>query len=371
MKQRFKSALLSLVAAMTRRYPVLLPVDAESDAALAAVHAPYRIESSPLRIDVREPAGGRLRLAWIHDGAEAWATEMPYEGPASMLFDLRTGDVTWNGARLASVTAGHPVALRRFNWRFTFDQPARRWTTSHYVPRDGQAVDSAYYSGEDYVDYEAQSAEDRRIVLDLLRAHAAAGPVLDIGCATGAIMESITHAGYEALGLDFSQWAVDQTRKRLGRECAWRCDVEHEPLPPAITAAAPFGTILLASVFEHFASPYDVLAKLAALAGPGALLLIITTNADSLTSRIFGRDWEGHFDWTHQGVDQVSVRAMRAHLPAAGWTIERIGTHHLWDSSSDPAHATLREWFAADARFRRLLRDRDLGDFITCVARRT
>jgi hypothetical protein len=31
-------------------------------------------------------------------------------------------------------------------------------------------------------------------------------------------------------------------------------------------------------------------------------------------------------------------------------------------------HETLRDWWVADARFRRLLTERDLGDFVTCVA---
>jgi hypothetical protein len=42
----------------------------------------------------------------------------------------------------------------------------------------------------------------------------------------------------------------------------------------------------------------------------------------------------------------------------------------VWDGNADPTHATLREWWASDARFRRLLTERDLGDLITCVATR-
>jgi hypothetical protein len=32
------------------------------------------------------------------------------------------------------------------------------------------------------------------------------------------------------------------------------------------------------------------------------------------------------------------------------------------------SRATLREWWAIDARFRRLLAERELGDIITCAA---
>ena len=93
-----------------------------------------------------------------------------------------------------------------------------------------------------------------------------------------------------------------------------------------------------------------------------------TTNADSLTRMVFGTQWEGYFDATHRGIDQVSARRLREELPRAGWRIERLTTYRIWDSDADPTHATLREWWAADARFRRLLTEHELGDLIVCVA---
>ncbi|MFQ5668584.1 MAG: hypothetical protein ACE5I7_19435, partial [Candidatus Binatia bacterium] len=78
--------------------------------------------------------------------------------------------------------------------------------------------------------------------------------------------------------------------------------------------------------------------------------------------------WEGYFDATHHGIDQVSARRLRDELPQLGWRIQHLSTHRVWDSDADPTRATLREWWAGDARFRRLLTERDLGDLITCVA---
>jgi hypothetical protein len=101
---------------------------------------------------------------------------------------------------------------------------------------------------------------------------------------------------------------------------------------------------------------------------PSATLLINTTNADSLSHMIFGSDWEGYFDWTHLGVGQVSVTTMKQELPRIGWRISQLETEQAWDRSADPTRATLREWWASDARFRRMLSERDLGDIVTCVA---
>jgi hypothetical protein len=67
-------------------------------------------------------------------------------------------------------------------------------------------------------------------------------------------------------------------------------------------------------------------------------------------------------------VDQITVTKLREELPRLGWCVSELTTRLLWDADADPTRATLRQWWAADARFRRLLVERDLGDFITCVA---
>jgi hypothetical protein len=148
----------------------------------------------------------------------------------------------------------------------------------------------------------------------------------------------------------------------------WQFDVERERTDSVLEPRAPFGALIMLSVFEHFADPFAVLERLSALVGPGGRLLMTTTNADGLGHCMFGRDWEGYFDWTHHGVDLVSARSLRESLPRLGWRVEQLETSVIWDGNADPTHATLREWWASDARFRRLLVERDLGDLITCVA---
>jgi hypothetical protein len=130
----------------------------------------------------------------------------------------------------------------------------------------------------------------------------------------------------------------------------------------------PFGVLVLSSVFEHFRDPFAVLAKIAGITAPRTVLVITTTNAAGLSHALFGAQWEGYFDWTHLGIDRVSAKTLRDELPRLGWRIAQLTTHRVWDGDADPTRATLREWWVADARFRRLLTERDLGDFITCVA---
>jgi 2-polyprenyl-3-methyl-5-hydroxy-6-metoxy-1,4-benzoquinol methylase len=303
-----------------------------------------------------------VRVLWTGEARE-------YAGPRALGLDLVSGAVRLGGSDWGRVPL--PLPGRRFCWKLRLVAPdgrVRERLTGHYVPLDVSAVGREYFEGENYVDHEAQSAADHLEIVRLLRAHGARAPVLEIGCATGGLLAALDAEGLTGVGVDISEWAIARAAERLGPGRTWICDVEKDELPAAITARRPFGTLVLAAVLEHFREPFAVLARLTPLAAPGTVLVISTTNRDSLSQLLFGSEWEGHFDWTHRSVDQISARTLRAELPALGWRIERLTTDLVWDISADPTRATVREWWATDARFRRLLAERELGDIVTCVA---
>jgi SAM-dependent methyltransferase len=240
--------------------------------------------------------------------------------------------------------------------------------TGHYRADTGRAIEKEYYYGEDYVDYDAQSAGEHDTIVGLFREFRAQGPVLEFGCATGGTLAALKRAQYEAYGVDVSAFAVEQAATRLGPGSAFQCDAERDPLPTAVTSRGPFGAIVMWAVLEHFREPFRMIEQLRDLTRQGSLLFINTTNADSLSHFVLGRQWEGYFDWSHHGVDQISVRSIGQELSRLGWRPLQLTTEMLWAGDTDPLVSTLRDWFSADARFRRLLTDKDLGDFITCVA---
>jgi 2-polyprenyl-3-methyl-5-hydroxy-6-metoxy-1,4-benzoquinol methylase len=65
-------------------------------------------------------------------------------------------------------------------------------------------IDEKYYSGDDYVNYEAQSSGEPQMVLDLLHKYDARGPVLEIGCATGGMIQALSTRGFDTYGVDIS-----------------------------------------------------------------------------------------------------------------------------------------------------------------------
>ena len=371
-KSRLKDSCLALVGRVTRRCIVMLPQEARSECEIFDLRAPYPTEDR-LRIDLRETTSGLITASLMgYSGhfpvVKLWESP-PYEyaGPCDFVFNLADGSV-----HIAGHSWGRaPVPQsRRFCWSFTLHSNGikRHRITSHYLKVRNRTNDSLYFQGDNYVDHELQSKGEPERIAQLMRHHRAIGPVLEVGCATGAVLERLDKEGVPSYGVDISEWAVEKAHERLGPGRAWLCDASSEEYPEALLRHAPFGTLVLWAVLEHFQNPFTVLSNLTRLMAPSATLLINTTNADSLSHMIFGSDWEGYFDWTHLGVGQVSVTTIKQELPRIGWRINQLETEQAWDRSADPTRATLREWWASDARFRRMLSERDLGDIVTCVA---
>jgi hypothetical protein len=124
------------------------------------------------------------------------------------------------------------------------------------------------------------------------------------------------------------------------------------------------------AVLEHVQDPAALVARTADVVEPGGLLFLTTANANSLTRWLFGVDWEGLSDPTHKSAHAITPDRLRDWLEAAGWRVEHLTTHSVWDDNPDPVHATLRDVAAADARFRQLLVQYQRGDFLECIARR-
>ena len=341
--------------------------------------APYRVDDE-LAIELLDDAAGRLHLTLLgyegHFPTKAlWSGEVDYDGRATLRYLVGDGAIYLEEATLGTMPL--PSLARRFCWDFRLSLCGvgsgvdRERRTSHYLSRPTETIGRDYYEGGNYVDHAAETVGQSARILALMADASAVGPVLEVGCATGGFLEALGRKGIDGYGVDISEWAVARASEMLGPGRVFRCDAELDPLPAELIAKGPFRTLILWAVFEHFRDPFRVLAKLSEAAAPGAVLLLNTTNADSLCHRVFGQEWEGYFDGSHYGIDQVSVASVRRELAAMGWRIERMETDTPWDGSADPLHATLREWWHADARFRQLLVEKELGDFLLCVAVKT
>jgi 2-polyprenyl-3-methyl-5-hydroxy-6-metoxy-1,4-benzoquinol methylase len=370
LKSLAKTGLLAAISKLTGRHAVLLPLEAANEDTILSLSAPYRVDGSVLRVNLTEKETGNMQVTLLgYEGhfpkTNLWEKNVPYLQPEELSLDLRTGEVRLGDRSLGTVRV--PLPTRRFCFRLDLDANGRKKhrLTGHYLVGNGNG---SYFEGDNYVDYEAEAKGEVGRVLELFEKHGAQGPVLEVGCATGVVLGAIADRGYDCCGIDLSPWAVEKARKRLGADKIFQSNVEREPLPEALLERAPFRALLLWTVLEHFMEPFTVLRKLSDVLGSGSILLLQTTNSRSLTHSLFEGQWEGYFDATHHGIDSVSVDALRTELPRMGWRILDLETHLSWDGSADPTRAALREWWAADARFRRLLTELDRGDLVTVVA---
>ncbi len=131
----------------------------------------------------------------------------------------------------------------------------------------------------------------------------AEGPVLDLGCNQGELLEELRDKGLKAFGVEFSPEAVTWC-KNLG------LDVVEGSLEDFEIQPGKFRTIVLSHVLEHLADPVRLLKRIASALGDEGRLVICVPNVDSPTRRLFGPDWHGWdppFHLVHY--DEASLRA--------------------------------------------------------------
>ena len=122
----------------------------------------------------------------------------------------------------------------------------------------------------------------RRISLAMLGRPApvaGGGPILDVGCGTGIMLEHLAPLG-EATGLDFSSTALSFCRKR-GADRLVQARGEQLPF-----ADASFGAVTAFGVIEHIDADREAMAEWARVLQPGGSLVLLTSAYQWL--------WSGH-----------------------------------------------------------------------------
>lgn len=127
------------------------------------------------------------------------------------------------------------------------------------------------------------------------------GPVLDVGCGDGSLLDALHRRGRAATGLE--------------REST-RPDVRNEDIADIETgwAAAVFWHSL-----EHLAEPRTAVREAARMLIPGGLLVIAVPNVASIQARLFGPRWF-HLDLPRHLV-HFSAQALRDGLVAEGFEL--------------------------------------------------
>ncbi|MFW5684278.1 MAG: class I SAM-dependent methyltransferase [Spirochaetota bacterium] len=153
--------------------------------------------------------------------------------------------------------------------------------------------------------------------------------LLDIGCATGALLEYAAGRCYRVQGVEVCEPAA-----RYGEE--------HRGVPIAVgtleevdLTGRRFGAAHFSHVIEHVPDPRAFLASVRELLVPGALMVLVTPNTAGLQPRLFGPEWRSAIaDHVHLFSRRNLVRLLRESgfevLQTQTWGGLGIGTAPRW-----------------------------------------
>ena len=198
-------------------------------------------------------------------------------------------------------------------------QVARRYSETH---------------GADYLEYElANEASFLRLQLLALKdagfeqleqklfqqaekGGAAAGPaVLDIGCATGALLFALKQRGWRTLGVEISP-SANYARKNGLEVSSLSLEKNHFP-------AESFDVILASHLIEHLNDPALLVRETFRLLKPGGHFFVTTPNIDGFQARLFKGGWRSAiFDHLYL----FSKKTLKAMLLNAGFKVESFRT---------------------------------------------
>ncbi|MCA1949663.1 MAG: class I SAM-dependent methyltransferase [Treponema sp.] len=139
--------------------------------------------------------------------------------------------------------------------------------------------------------------------------------VLDIGCATGALLEKLRDRGWDTLGIELCGPAADYARE------VRKLPVITGTIETAGLAAASVDIVLASHVIEHVNNPKVFVDEIYRVLKPGGYFFITTPNIDGFQARLFGSRWRSAiFDHLYL----FSKRTLAQLLIGAGFAIEAV-----------------------------------------------
>ncbi|MDR0465456.1 MAG: class I SAM-dependent methyltransferase [Treponema sp.] len=140
--------------------------------------------------------------------------------------------------------------------------------------------------------------------------------VLDIGCATGAVLNSLRERGWHVTGVEISPAASYAQKKR-------NLDVRNLPLEENNFPLRGFDAILASHLIEHLNDPRAFFTEINRILKDDGYVFITTPNISGFQARLFGSRWRSAiFDHLYL----FSVRTLKRLLSNTGFKTESCRT---------------------------------------------
>jgi len=122
--------------------------------------------------------------------------------------------------------------------------------------------------------------------LDRLAQLGKQGRLLDVGCATGYLLEASQARGWAPYGVEYAAWAAGIAQKKFGADAIFNGTLEQCPFPENF-----FDAIVMSDLIEHVRHPQETLLKASLLLKDEGLLLIVTPDTAALSHHLMGKRW--------------------------------------------------------------------------------
>jgi len=152
--------------------------------------------------------------------------------------------------------------------------------------------------------------------------------VLDVGCATGALLAAFRDVGWEPQGVEIS---VAQARYGEDR---FRLHIFAGSLEAAAFPDAAFDLVHASHLIEHLGDPAAFLDEVARVLAPGGLLALTTPNADGFQAKLFGSGWRSAI---YDHLYLFSLRTLTALLESRSFEVSARITWGGWARGLKPA----------------------------------
>ncbi len=190
-------------------------------------------------------------------------------------------------------------------------------------------------------------------LFDRARAEGRGPRVLDVGCATGALLAALRDRGWDPQGVEISE-----AQARYG-ERRWSLPIFAGTLESAAFPSGCFDLVHASHLIEHLNSPAAFLDEAARVLAPGGLLALTTPNIDGLQARLLGAGWRSAI---YDHLYLFSLRTLGELLESRGFEVSRSATWGGWARGLRPAFIK----GPADALAKRW----GFGDVMAALARR-
>ncbi len=170
-----------------------------------------------------------------------------------------------------------------------------------------KVIDPEYIEEE-----EGRSGNFRSILKSLKKIKEAEGAFLDVGCATGIMMNLARNEGWDVYGVELSSWAIEEARKRYSLEIS-KGEFSNLELPENF-----FSVVAFVDILEHISNPREFLLKAWKTLKKDGLCVIVTPDIKSFTAKLMGKKW-WHFRPAHIGF--FSKKSLKYLLDSTGFEI--------------------------------------------------